>query len=94
MSLKIFQPSRSLEPYVTAIWDYENLLDGDNLALSILPDTATYLCFLYADPLTTAHKDRIYTTRNGMSPKSIYPQMKASQTTQFSGLLNLYRTGH
>jgi AraC-like DNA-binding protein len=67
MSLRIFQPSRSLQPYVTAIWDYEDLLNGDNLALSILPDTATYLCFLYADLLTTAHKDRIYTTRSGLA---------------------------
>lgn len=67
MSLRVFQPSHLLEPYVTAIWDYDNLLDGDNLALSILPDTATYLCFLYADLLTTAHKERIYTTRSGLA---------------------------
>lgn len=67
MSLRIFQPSQLLKPYVTAIWDYDNLLDGDNLALSILPDTATYLCFLYADLLTTIHKDRIYTTRSGLA---------------------------
>jgi hypothetical protein len=25
-----------------------------------------YLCFLYADLLTTAHKDRLYTTRSGL----------------------------
>lgn len=67
MSLRIFQPSNALKPYVTAIWDYENLLSGDSLALSILPDTATYLCFLYADLLTTAHKERIYTTRSGLA---------------------------
>ncbi|MDP2903321.1 MAG: helix-turn-helix domain-containing protein [Methylovulum sp.] len=67
MSLRVFQPSHLLEPYVTAIWDYDDLLDGDNLALSILPDTATYLCFLYADLLTTAHKERIYTTRSGLA---------------------------
>jgi AraC-like DNA-binding protein len=67
MSLKIFQPSFLLKPYVTAIWDYENLLDGDNLSLTILPDTATYLCFLYQDLLTTAHKDRTYTTRSGLA---------------------------
>lgn len=67
MSLKIFHPSRLLEPYVTAIWDYENLLDGDDLVLSILPDTATYLCFLYEDLLTTAHKEKIYTTRSGLA---------------------------
>lgn len=67
MSLRIFQPSNPLKPYVMAIWDYENLLGGDNLALSILPDTATYLCFLYADLLTTAHKEQIYTTRSGLA---------------------------
>jgi AraC-like DNA-binding protein len=67
MSLRLFQPSRLLKPYVTAIWDYENLLDGDNLAFSILPDTATYLCFLYADLLTTTHRERIYTTRSGLA---------------------------
>jgi AraC-like DNA-binding protein len=35
--------------------------------LSILPDTATYLCFLYADLLTTAHQTRTYTTRSGLA---------------------------
>jgi AraC-like DNA-binding protein len=67
MSLRIFQPCDLLRPYVTAIWDYQDLLEGDNTALSILPDTATYLCFLYADLLTTAHKDRTYTTRSGLA---------------------------
>lgn len=67
MSLRKFQPSPLLQPYVVEIWDYENLLSGDNLALSILPDTATYLCFLYADLLTTAHKGRTYTTRSGLA---------------------------
>lgn len=67
MSLRVFQPSPLLKPYVSAIWDYQNLLGEDNLALSILPDTAIYLCFLYADRLTTAHKDRVYTTRSGLA---------------------------
>lgn len=67
MSLRIFQPCDLLKPYVTAIWDYDNLLEGDGTALSILPDTATYLCFLYADLLTTAHKERTYTTRSGLA---------------------------
>ena len=67
MSLRIFQPSPLLKPYVSAIWDYQDLLGKDNLALSILPDTASYLCFLYADRLTTAHKDRVYTTRSGLA---------------------------
>jgi AraC-like DNA-binding protein len=67
MSLRIFQPCDVLKPYVTAIWDYDDLLNGDNVTLSILPDTATYLCFLYADLLTTAHKERTYTTRSGLA---------------------------
>lgn len=64
---QVFRPCRPLQPYVEAIWDYRNLLAGDNVALSILPDTASYLCFLYADPLTTAHKGRLYTTRSGLA---------------------------
>jgi AraC-like DNA-binding protein len=67
MSLRVFRPSAPLAPYVSAIWDYDDLLGGENLGLSILPDTATYLCFLYDDPLTTRHKDRVYTTRSGLA---------------------------
>ncbi|MDP1614718.1 MAG: helix-turn-helix domain-containing protein [Methylococcales bacterium] len=67
MSLNTFQPSPLLKPYVTAIVDYEDLLGNDGAMLSILPDTATYLCFLYADLLTTTHKERTYTTRSGLS---------------------------
>lgn len=67
MPLRVFQPSEALRPYVTAIWDYDDLLGGGDLALSILPDTATYLCFLYADPLTTEHRQRRYTTRSGVA---------------------------
>lgn len=65
--LKVFLPSPLLKPYVTAFWDYQNLLAGENVSLSILPDTATYLCFLYADLLTTRHKDQTYTTRSGLA---------------------------
>lgn len=67
MSLRIFAPCKLLAPYVTAIWDYEDLTGDDSSALSILPDTATYLCFLYADLLQTTHKDAIYTTRSGLA---------------------------
>jgi AraC-like DNA-binding protein len=67
MNLRIFRPSPLLAPYVTAIWDYQDLLSGNGLSLSILPDTATYLCFLYADLLRTAHKDRNYITRSGLA---------------------------
>jgi len=67
LSLKTFAPSKLLAPYVTAIWDYEDLTGSDNLMLSILPDTATYLCFLYADLLQTTHKGGVYTTRSGLA---------------------------
>lgn len=67
MVLRTFQPSPLLRAYVSTIWDYEDLLSGDGAMLSILPDTATYLCFLYADLLTTEHKGRIYTTRSGLA---------------------------
>jgi hypothetical protein len=43
MALRVFRPHPLLAPYVTAIWDYDDLLGGDNLVLSILPDTAMYL---------------------------------------------------
>ena len=67
MSLTIIKPSSLLAPYVIAFWDYENLFEGDNVALSILPDTASYLCFLYAELLTTAHKEQTFTTRSGLA---------------------------
>ena len=67
MSLRIFQPSGLLKPYVIAICDYQDLLGGNNVNMSILPDTASYLCFLYADPLTTIHKEQFYTTRSGLA---------------------------
>jgi AraC-like DNA-binding protein len=66
-SLRVFRPSPPLAPYVSAFWDYDDLLGGENSVPSILPDTATYLCFLYAEPLTTRHKDRLYTTRSGLA---------------------------
>jgi AraC-like DNA-binding protein len=67
LSLRVFAPTKLLAPYVTAIWDYDDLTGSDSSALSILPDTATYLCFLYADLLQTTHKDAIYTTRSGLA---------------------------
>lgn len=67
MSLRVFRPCRQLAPYVAAIWDYDDLLRGDGVELSILPDTASYLCFLYEDVLTTAHKEKTYTTRSGLA---------------------------
>jgi len=65
LSLRIFVPCKLLAPYVTAIWDYDDLTGSANSALSILPDTATYLCFLYADLLQTTHKDAIYNLSSG-----------------------------
>jgi AraC-like DNA-binding protein len=67
MGLRVFQPSRPLALYVSAIWDYDDLLGDGGSALSILPDTASYLCFLYADLLTTRHQQRVYTTRSGLA---------------------------
>ncbi len=67
MALRIFPPCPSLAAYVDAYWDYENLTGEASSHLSILPDTATYLCFLYQDPLLTAHRTRMYRTRSGLA---------------------------
>lgn len=67
MSLRIFQPSKLLAPYIEAYWDYEDLTGDESSALSILPDTATYLCFLYEDLLQTTHKNSTYYTRSGLA---------------------------
>jgi hypothetical protein len=67
MTLRVFAPSRPLAPYVMAMWDYEDLIGSGNSILTILPDTATYLCFLYADALQTTHRKHVYTTRSGLA---------------------------
>lgn len=67
MTLKIFAPSQLLAPYVEAFWDYEDLTGDKNSSLSILPDTATYLCFLYQDPLQTTHRHGSYSTCSGLA---------------------------
>lgn len=67
MGLRIFQPSPLLAPYVEAFWDYEDLTGEQGAALSILPDTASYLCFLYQDPLQTTHREGCYSTRSGLA---------------------------
>lgn len=67
MSLTVSRPSPLLAPYVSAYWDYQNLTGDLNASLSILPDTATHLCFLYQDPLRTAHGTATYTTRSGLA---------------------------
>jgi AraC-like DNA-binding protein len=56
-----------LADYVDAYWDYENLIGEPGSHFSILPDTATYLCFLYQEPLSTAHGTRKYRTRSGLA---------------------------
>jgi AraC-like DNA-binding protein len=89
-----------LEPYVTAIWDYEDLTGSDNSALSILPDTASYLCFLYADLLQTTHKNGIYTTRSGLAGFQTY-RSDLGSAGKISGVsarltpwgLNVFRSG-
>lgn len=67
MTLRVFSPCPLLTDYVDAYWDYENLTGELNSFLSILPDTATYLCFLYQDPLVTAHRTATYRTRSGLA---------------------------
>jgi AraC-like DNA-binding protein len=67
VTLRVFRPCPLLAPYVDAFWDYENLTGEASAYLSILPDTATYLCFLYQDPLLTAHGSRTYRTRSGVA---------------------------
>lgn len=67
MSLRIFRPSSLLAPYVGAFWDYEDLTGKESVSLSILPDTASYLCFLYQDALQTTHGSLTYSTRSGLA---------------------------
>lgn len=67
MSLTVFRPSPILAAYVSAYWDYKHLTGETNSSLSILPDTATHLCFLYQDPLVTAHATATYRTRSGLA---------------------------
>lgn len=67
MGLRIFAPSAVLAPYLDAFWDYDDLTGEENASLSILPDTATYLCFLYGDLLQTTHKTARYCTRSGVA---------------------------
>lgn len=67
MSLTISRPCPALAPYVSAYWDYTDLTGGMNSSLSILPDTATHLCFLYRDPLLTAHGTATYSIRTGLA---------------------------
>lgn len=65
--MKVFTPNKLLAPYIEAFWDYEDLTGEQNKALSILPDTASYLCFLYQDPLQTTHRHGKYSTRSGLA---------------------------
>jgi AraC-like DNA-binding protein len=67
MSLRVFRPVPLLASYVDAYWDYQDLTGEANSFLSILPDTATYLCFLYDAPLLTTHKTSTYRTRSGLA---------------------------
>lgn len=67
LSLKTFAPSQFLAPYIESFWDYEDLTGDSNISLSILPDTAMYLCFLYEDSMKTTHKNATYFTRSGLA---------------------------
>jgi AraC-like DNA-binding protein len=100
MGLRIFRPCPLLAPYVDAYWDYEDLTGKENSSLSILPDTASYLCFLYQDPLVTAHRTATYRTRSGLAGfQSFRSDLRGSGTV--SGVsarltpwgLNVFRRG-
>lgn len=67
MSIKVFRPSPLFAPYIDTFWDYQDLTRDENSSLSILPDTATYLCFLYKAPLVTTHKAETFETRSGLA---------------------------
>ena len=67
MGLTVSRPDPLLAPYVYDYWDYNNLTGERNSSLSILPDTATYLCFLYQDHLVTAHRTATYRIRSGVA---------------------------
>lgn len=67
MTLRLFRPCSILANYVETYWDYVNLRGETGAALSILPDTATYLCFLYDAPLVTTHRTATYRTRSGLA---------------------------
>lgn len=100
MTLRVFRPCPLLAPYVEAYWDYENLTGEASACLSILPDTATYLCFLYQDPLLTAHRTRTYRTRSGLAGFQSY-RNDLGGTGTISGVsarlkpwgLNVFRRG-
>jgi AraC-like DNA-binding protein len=66
-SMQIFPPSPALAPYVTGLWVFDDLLALSPGPLTILPDTASYICFLCADPIRAAHKQDTYTARSGLS---------------------------
>jgi AraC-like DNA-binding protein len=72
MALRVLTPCVALSPFVEAFWDYDNLTGDQNANLSILPDTATYLCFIYSDWLKTTHKNAVYATRSGLAGFQAY----------------------
>ena len=67
ITMKVFLPNKLLAPYVEVFWDYEDLTDGNSASLSILPDTTSYLCFIYGDLLQTTHKYAVYNLRSGLA---------------------------
>jgi AraC-like DNA-binding protein len=67
MGLRTYRPCPLLAPYVDVYWDYDDLIGNKQSSLSILPDTASYLCFLYQEPLTTAHRTAVFRTRSGLA---------------------------
>jgi len=63
-----FPPSPLLAPFVSALWVHDDLMTPELGTCTVLPDTATYICFLCGDhPIQATHRHRTYTTLSGVS---------------------------
>jgi len=68
-----FPPSPLLAPFVSALWVHDDLMKPELGACTVLPDTATYICFLCGDhPIRATHRHRTYTTLSGVSGFQTY----------------------
>ncbi|CAI8769903.1 DUF6597 domain-containing transcriptional factor [Methylococcus capsulatus] len=63
-----FPPSPLLAPFVSALWVHDDLMKPELGTCTVLPDTASYVCFLCGDhPIQATHRHRTYTTLSGVS---------------------------
>lgn len=60
-------PSPLLAPYVSSLWVYDQMPVHAQGTWSILPDTATYICFICSEPIQAKHRDATYTADSGLS---------------------------